>query len=98
MCVHTQLIGQLQWLQKADSVLKPNNNSSTTNTLRFLSDMLKEGTELANNKCMYCMLHNQLNFFIMLLVVMTETCNSLKHLIKIGKKWEQKAQEALEVE
>ena len=33
-----------------------------------------------------------------LCVVMMETCNSLKHLIKIGKKWEQKAQEALEVE
>lgn len=75
-----KLVKQLQWLQKAEAALKPDGSSSTTNTLRFLSDLLKEGNEMADNK------------------LMTETCNSLKHLIKIGKKWEQKAQEALEVD
>ena len=50
-CVPTQLVNQLQWLQKAEGALKPDSNSSTTNTLRFLSDMLKEGNEIADNKC-----------------------------------------------
>ena len=49
--VCTQLVSQLQWLQKAESVLKPDGDASTTNTLRFLSDMLKEGNEIADNKC-----------------------------------------------
>lgn len=53
MCfVCVQLVRQLQWLQKAENALKPDEDSSTTNTLRSLSDMLKEGNEIADNKCM----------------------------------------------
>jgi len=48
------LVSQLQWLQKAEQVIKPDENNTTTNTLRHLSDILKEGTELADNKCMLC--------------------------------------------
>lgn len=55
MCfVCIQLVSQLQWLQKAENALKPDGDSSTTNTLRSLSDMLKEGNEIADNKCMCC--------------------------------------------
>lgn len=50
--VNMQLVRQLQWLQKAETALKPDGSSSTTNTLRFLSDLLKEGNEMADNKCM----------------------------------------------
>ena len=55
MCfVCIQLVSQLQWLQKAESALKPDVDSSATNTVRSLSDMLKEGNEIADNKCMCC--------------------------------------------
>ena len=60
MCfVCIQLVRQLQWLQKAENALKPDEDSSTTNTLRSLSDMLKEGNEIADNKCMCSRDNNQ---------------------------------------
>jgi len=58
--VFVQLVKQLQWLQKAESVLKAEDDcSSTSHTLRFISDMLKEGHEMADNKCTVVVLLTQ---------------------------------------
>lgn len=69
-----QLVNQLQWLQKAETILKPDGSSSTTNTVRFLSDMLKEGTQLADNKCM-CRLIFRHKFYVSMIIVYSDDRN-----------------------